>query len=281
MVAASTGSAATLGVLYTAVVSPRRPEPVVVAGGDSQAGSTSVATAVVLSAQDGSFERAAGAAEAPVCPSWTQSTGCVVVSRSSDIRMKLFGYTVSIPPVWVGRDGEDRYVPPDIQLYWLTNRQFSLDSWMAGDRRRTRRVALSAQSDGDNRGGGQDPGPAAIPETVGPSVAPGVPAPPLDAGVPATFETAPQLASQPDGWTLPPSPLFAPAAQSQDALVTDTAGSPYAPAAPASLLFSGPSAIDDSTPEPSTWLMTLAGFAALAVAKLWRTGRARLSRGWA
>lgn len=273
---ASTGSAATIGVVYTGVVSQRRAEPAA-APRDPRAGSPSLRSAVVLSAQEGSFERAAEAAEGPVCPPWTRAAGCVVVSRTSDIRMKIFGYTVSIPPTSVNPDGEDRYSRQDSAPRWWNAPLFPQQPSPFVDGRRIKRIALSAQSDGENRSGGEEPDQGPGGETP---AAPLVPAPPpADAGFNVT---APRDSSEPDQW-LPkpflPAPLTAaPVSSTADPfedpqLGWDAFAPPVASAAAASPLLSDQPSIGGNVPEPSTWLMTLAGFGALAAATTWRTRR--------
>jgi len=95
--AVSSGSAATVGAVYTTIAQQEH-RVVGVAGGGSVAGQGSVISAVVLNASDAFSARDLDAAGSP---------------DSSDVgsqrRLSILGTAQAIPPIWLGADSEDRY----------------------------------------------------------------------------------------------------------------------------------------------------------------------------
>jgi hypothetical protein len=70
-----------------------------------------VRSAVVLNASEtvlDSFAESGVDGDAPACPNRDDARRCIVVARASDIKLNILGYTVSIPPIWLGGDSEDR-----------------------------------------------------------------------------------------------------------------------------------------------------------------------------
>ncbi len=109
--AVSSASAATVGVVYTKIVHTHNidaPFPVA----EVPASSAQLKTAVVLNANEGYFDSfkdssSSDEVDAPVCSGVEDSQRCVVVARASDVHLKILGYTLSLPPIWLGGDSQD------------------------------------------------------------------------------------------------------------------------------------------------------------------------------
>ena len=107
----STASAATVSVVYTTIILPHHvdapapPSEVAFSGGAK--------TAVVLNATNGYFDSvkdsSADGDGGPACSGADALQHCVVVTRASDVRLKILGYTLTLPPIWLGGDSEDAY----------------------------------------------------------------------------------------------------------------------------------------------------------------------------
>jgi hypothetical protein len=284
LLAASTASAATVGVVYTRVAEPRHAEATVVAS-DAPSAPSSVKSAVVLDAQDGFFEHFAGSGDAPVCPSKDEPGGCVMVSRASAIRLNILGYTVTIPAVWLGGDSEDRYFAQDSSFPWLENGPSpGFGPWIVIGRRRVASGASDPQTDGGNPTTGSQSqqqsqsasGTSAAVETVSlPAVSPTVTVPSDHVDVSTT--TIPEAATVAD--TLEQSsPL--PSADDDFAPVPTSWPESDDPSQPAISTLPGPLpseiqlqfdpltiTADGNVPEPSTWLMMLAGLVTFGLLK--------------
>lgn len=121
LLAASSASATTAGFVYTRLVAPRHESAVTVGVGPVQA-TAPVKTAVVLNASEslfGSLSDSSPDSGAPVCPTATDSHGCITLMRASNVRLKILGYTLTIPPLWLGGDSEDQYAATDNRAPWL------------------------------------------------------------------------------------------------------------------------------------------------------------------
>jgi hypothetical protein len=105
--AVSSASAATVGVVYTKIVYTNNIDVASVA----ELAPSTPKTAVVLNAKEGYFDSvqdsSSSDADAPVCPGAEDSQRCVVVARASDVHLKILGYTLSLPPIWLGGDSQD------------------------------------------------------------------------------------------------------------------------------------------------------------------------------
>ncbi len=42
-----------------------------------------------------------------MCPGGENSQRCVVVGRASDVHVKILGYTLTLPAMWLGGDSQD------------------------------------------------------------------------------------------------------------------------------------------------------------------------------
>ena len=105
-VGVTSGSAATVGIVYSKFATHNYATH---GHGDD---SSTVKSAVVINASE-AFLDSTGVngvdGDAPACPNREDAKGCVVVTRASDIKLNILGYTVSIPPIWLGGDSEDQY----------------------------------------------------------------------------------------------------------------------------------------------------------------------------
>jgi len=263
LLAASTTSAATVGVVYTGVVSPRHGEGPAAAGGSAPA-TGAVTSAVVLNAQEGFFERFAGSSDAPVCPSLTDARGCVTVSgASSPIRLSFLGLTVTIPAVWLGGDSQDQAWAQESPIRWLDGFPPSpANPWIGGARTQGVNPSGSAQSEQGADSGPQD-GSRAAPALALSSDA-GFDARPI---VETTSGDAFEAIDPIVGAETPPVFAGAPA-------IVEAPEPPVDWLPPAAPLISGQASLQTNAPEPSTWLMLLAGAVALGVIGRRRAGRA-------
>lgn len=112
--AVSSASAATVGIVYTKLAQHTGAGH---AGGDD---ASTVKSAVVIGATGSvldSFANSGVDGDAPACPNRDDARRCVVVARASDIKLNILGYTVSIPPIWLGGDSEDRYANTDSPFF--------------------------------------------------------------------------------------------------------------------------------------------------------------------
>ncbi len=108
--AVSSASAASVGVVYTKFVHNGNNAPVMEVADVAPVSSTAK-VAVVLNTNEGYFtsfkDSASSEADGPVCPGGESSQRCVVVGHASDVHLKILGYTLSLPPIWLGGDSED------------------------------------------------------------------------------------------------------------------------------------------------------------------------------
>ena len=154
LLAASSASAATVGVVYTRIVAPHHVEASAVTDPEASSSGT-VKSAVVLDAAESVFEPFADStaeSDTPVCPSKAEQGGCVLVSRASDIRLTILGYTVTIPPLWLGGDSEDQYSGANAGVLWLTGDPWIFEAPVLSGRRLVlgAKDDSTAQSDGGN-----------------------------------------------------------------------------------------------------------------------------------
>jgi hypothetical protein len=123
-IAVSSASAATVGVVYTKIVEHRH----VIADfsvEETAPNAGPAKNAVVLNASDNYFESFTGSStdgDAPLCQSGSESRRCTLVPVRSDIHLRILGYTVTIPPIWLAGDSEDRYFDADTALRWPDDR---------------------------------------------------------------------------------------------------------------------------------------------------------------
>ena len=115
--AVSSASAATVGIVYTKLA----PHAGTARGVDD---ASTVKSAVVLNATENfldSFADLGVDGDAPACPNRDDARRCVVVARAADIKLNILGYTVSIPPIWLGGDSEDRYASMERSFFAPTD----------------------------------------------------------------------------------------------------------------------------------------------------------------
>ena len=280
LLAASTASAATLGVVYTGTVSPRHTEAEA-SESDTPSPTGTVKSAIVLNAQESVLGRFAEFGDAPVCPSKANATGCVMVSRASEIHLNILGYTVAIPPVWLGGNSEDHYFPSDIHISTLGATPMPPTPWIQVlGRRRAAFGARAARTDGgaaparsstgeDSSAGSQTAStiaePAGLAQVSG-DTAPSV----VDLGAtPIVYAVPVSLAGD-------ASIVFPDAAQPPLIAGLPAIAVPVPPVGSTIPVISNPPKFGGNVPEPSTWAMTLAGLAALGLFKRWRGRRGAL-----
>jgi hypothetical protein len=285
LVAASSASAATVGVVYNKFVAPHH-ERAAVMGGVGPAETTApVRTAVVLNASESLFEHDSDGSPdgaAPVCPTAADSHGCIMVMRPSDVHLKILGYTLTIPPLWLGGDSQDRYAATDYRNPWLGADSPGLQVFVHPAHRYARAAKSDATSDGvngdqgspqggsengnDNASAAGDPGPASSAEDAA-SLASIVElvAPPAD------VRSALPLANY-DRWLkehlLDQSSSPAPTLDTPIADPSWTLANPPEVLASPTLTFNAVQPTNSpAVPEPSTWLMMTAGLAAVGFLK--------------
>ena len=283
LLAASSASAATVGVVYTRMVAPRHVGTTATVGlGASSPGT--VKSAVVIGAAETVFAPFADSTadrDAPVCPTKADHGGCVMVSRASDFRLEILGYTIAIPPLWLGRDSEDQFAGGRDGVFRLTSdprifkvaahsrRRFDLggegDSTAQSDSGNAGAYETANENQSVSRGdlstgGGVPPGLGVNPSTWWP-----------DGSTPAVF-----LANIDGSGGFFPSPFFPLDRTSAAESNPQPVASPPADV-PAPPQFSRGSS-QTSVPEPTTWLMMAAGLATLGLLKRRRTVAAIGSR---
>ena len=304
--AVSSASAATVGVVYKRMVE-QKPIEASVPMTEMATSAGPVKSAVVLNASDSLFgflagsmtegdssTDAAGESDPTACRAGAR---CVVVARASDRRVNILGSAAAIPPFWLGGDSRDVYADRAAQGVLSFDEPARIVVHLARRRLKTGTLEFDPQSDdGSAQTGTQEPsgsGPANLsspfnsdasspttsgassPTTSGaglgypieievqtPPLAPEIPPPvdnvssldnlltalsPIDtaSNPPPTFD----LSSNPQPWQTPATPDI-------PATTVPTVTIPYY--VPTS---------GGTAPEPSTWVMTIIGFATLGLFK--------------
>jgi hypothetical protein len=295
--AVSSASAATVGVVYKKMVEPKpveasAPVGVMVASGGP------VRSAVVLNASDSLFGFLAGStgegdSSADSTTGEGDATcrgrdGCVLVARTSDRRVNILGSAATMP-FWLGGDSRDVYAYPAAGDFLSFGEPERVVVHLAHRRPKTGTLGLEPQSDqGSAQNGNGDPSgsggesPSSVSElsqssptrsSAGlgyPIDIGGLPAPSgissFKEGSSSPVDLLPALL--PIGMTSDPAPSFDPLPDQPLWQISDPVYSPpttdSTPVPPIDLLPSGGGL---STPEPSTWIMMIAGVATLGLFK--------------
>jgi PEP-CTERM motif len=285
LLAASSASAATVGVVYSRFIAPHHERAAVMGGVGPAQRAAPVRTAVVLNASESLFEHDSDGSPdgaAPVCPTAADSHGCIMVMRPSDVRLKILGYTLTIPPLWLGGDSEDRYAATDYRNPWLGADSPDLEVFVHPAHRYARAANSDATSDGVNgvqdspQGGSEngsdnasatgDPGPASSAEDAA-SLAPIVEliAPPTGVRSVTPFADYDHLIKEHllDQLSSPAPTLDTPVADPSQTL----ANPPEFLASPTATFNIVQLQNSPAVPEPSTWLMMTTGLAAVGFLK--------------
>ncbi len=109
--AVSSASAATVGVVYTRIVGSHHVEASAPTRGAAP-GPGPVKSAVVLNASEGLFQSFSGhgaEGDAPACANIGDPQHCGAGEHGSDVRLNILGSSLTILPIWLGRDSEDQY----------------------------------------------------------------------------------------------------------------------------------------------------------------------------
>jgi hypothetical protein len=278
LLAASSASATTAGFVYTRLVAQRDESAATISGGSLQP-AASVKTAVVLNASESLFGPVSDGSSdsaAPVCA--TESQGCITVMRPSGVRLNILGYTLTIPPLWLGGDSEDQYAatdnrgawlgPPDVEVFihpsHLHARAARIEPLSDGQNGDQGLPQSSSQSGSNNTSttDGLQPAPSTENSDPAPAVVELI-SPPTD------VRSGISLASPIDDYLKDRSlsPVAAPPDVTIPALSLPGSN-------PADLFVSPPTTFNivqpmtsPAAPEPSTWLMMMAGLAALGFLK--------------
>ncbi len=304
--AVSSASAATVGVVYKKMVEPK-PIEASAPMTETAASAGSVKSAVVLNASDSVFgfwagsttegdssADSAGESDPTACRAGAR---CAVVARASDRRVNILGSAAAIPPFWLGGDSRDVYADRAAQGVLSFDEPARIVVHRAGRRLETETLGFDPQSDdGSAQTGTQEPsgpGPANLssafnsgdssPTTSGDSA-------PTTSGAGLGYPIEIDVQTPPLALEIPPP---ADNVSSLDNLLTafspiDTAPNPpptfdlssnpqpwQTPAPPDSPLTTVPTVTipyyvptnGGTAPEPSTWVMTIIGFATLGLFK--------------
>jgi hypothetical protein len=281
LLAASSASAATVGVVYTRLASPRHEAAAISV---DKGAAAPLQSAVVLNASESLFEHESGEEITdPVCTTAAETHGCFTVMRSSDVRLNILGYTLTIPPLWFGGDSEDLYGPANSRSSWFGNGPPEIEFLLPPPYRYARAAKAGAQTDAqsDSQSGSQK-------ASTGDATTGTTNATDQKTSQPPTI--AEFVAPSTDGLTMTHQVLVD--HPQIDDFLSPAPSSPDLPqdvAAPSLLDLSDP--ISDPTsfalqpivtdpqvdppvaPEPSTWLMVLTGMAALG----WLSRRRRFA----
>ena len=268
-------------------------------------------TVVVLSANEGTLgsfqDPSSSGADALVCSSPKNSQDCVVVSEVSDVHLQILGYTLTLPPIWLGGDSQDNYTSNADWTFDFNDLASELEVVVRVKRRHgfadKRLSGLQADSGVDGLHGPQTPDGSRTDNTSGPDSTLGsdgasgtggsqnttasqgegqliefeVLKPPSSLGM-LTQSIYPYVSSDknPLAMLSPMAPVPTPTALVQTPAAgwetpSTSLGPSFSDTGPRILttLVSGSEggSVVPSVPEASTWTMTLAGFAALGLFK--------------
>ncbi len=285
----SSASAATVGFVYTRLVQTWNMEAAI-SKGEAAANPGPLKSAVVLNASGGffgSFADSPADSDAAACPVGADSLRCGAGSHASDKRVNILGHTVIIPPIWLGGDSENQYSNEDNRFDWFGDeprQTFDFKRRFRLRRAGLDELSLSPQSDGESEdlgppqsqgGSGNNAGsqaseqvfsyfPSDRPyglEKAAPSVLVFV-SPSLNVSLPEA--AIPSLAPIPEAPSLE-NTGSADGGSSSGSGPSDTVGSAPLTVSPALDLSRLQTRV--TAPEPSTWIMLLAGLAPLGIFK--------------
>ena len=280
----SSASAATVGVVYTTVIHSTRVD-VAATVGEVAPISAPVKTAVVLNANDGYFDSVKDSTPegAPsVCSGVDDSQRCVVVARASDVRLKILGYTLTLPPIWLGGDSQDTYsgdgqlsslfneLAPDLEVVVHVRRRHGL----VGEISAHADVGTDGQYAPQSQGGSND-GNGSGTDSSQNSAGGSGDTQAIEFEISSAF---PEFPSGDKSSFYDRSRDLSASGQADNPLVPDPLGAPLSslsspsdltsPSLSAQVVTSTLPGVGASTaPEPSTWAMMIMGFAALGLFK--------------
>ena len=295
--AVSSASAATVGVVFKKIVEPTHVEATAPVS-ETAASAGSVRSAVVLNASDSLFSSFAGStsendslAESTTSPSDSTAcrgkSGCMRVVRASDRRVNILGSAAAIPPIWLGGDSRDVYADQAEQdLLSAIDDRAKIIVHIGHRRFKTGSLAFEPQSDdGLAESGSGDPS-ASGPQNSSNALnsgdsSPTSSSPGLGYPIEIEVETSPLLAVRPsvEDVSLPADSLTAYSPIDAPPNPTPSIGfsvdpPPWQPPAPVTnwaptTTTSGttPYSVPTTVPEPSTWVMMIAGLATLGLFK--------------
>ncbi len=265
--AASSASATTATVVYTRFLQPKLVDTFSAEdGGPSDQGQTK--SAVVLNASQGfsgSFVDYEGDSGLGACPSDSQS--CASEFQGRDVRVQILRSMPTFPPIWMGGDSEDLYTRNGNSL---SGPDFDTSSSFELFIRRTRYLPKgqkgAGQDESQNDGGQVDPNNSNCPLGI-------TAMSPCSASIPDSgpwFASVNQLGVNRSGAFEPTDvlPVADPLMGYSPSFI------PAPPAPPAQSLWVARQ-LTGAVPEPSTWVMMLAGFASLGFAS-YRAARKRV-----
>ena len=263
-IAVSSASASVVGVVYTGLGSVGLDFRSVFGFADS-AERAPLEAGVVLDASKGhvtSLPDLKAESDGPRCQDVKGSGGCILVSPDPDLKLKFFGYTVSLPADWYGLDGgDDAYRAGDKQQFSFI--KYKGGSALNGDALNGDALngnALSGSVFGNSPNSNALNGDASSRNNQ------------TDVAETAQTVETPYFSGSNNlpSISIPPGYSIvvgeAPLGEFQPPATPNAAFNPGA---------SGSSGAVPSIPEPSTWAMMLAGFAGLGYAALRRASASR------
>jgi len=273
LVAASSASAATVGVVYTKLASPRHEAAAVAV--DNGSAPSALQSAVVLNASESLFEHESGEDSAdPICTAAAEARGCFTVMRSSDVRLKILGYTLTIPPLWLGGDSEDQYGVTNTRSSWLGNDPPEIEFLLRPPYRYVRFAKSGAQSGAQSDGQSDSRDASTSNATATTDQNASVPWTVVEFVAPSTGgETVTRLVDDLLFDDLQPAANSAPGLPQNLAVESLWGPGVSDPTTSLPPIVTDPQASASGAPEPSTWLMLLTGAATLG----WFSRRRRLA----
>ena len=238
--AASTASATTATVFYRIFQS--QPVHTLAAGGEGASGEGHAAFAVVSNASEGffgSFVDSDGDSGSPDCLTAGDSERCASDLRGPDVRLKILGSAPTFPPIRLGGDSEDQYTLGGKSFFRSAFDTPSPFELVVQNAKRPHRPTGASDENASQTEGVQASSNSSsfTLEIIAPS---------------------PPLADQ---FGRNPLSAFGPI----DALPVAELLIDYSHGALSPLLWVAPQPVG-GVPEPSTWVMMLAGFASLGIA---------------
>jgi hypothetical protein len=283
----SSASAATVGVVYTTVIHTTRID-VASTAGETAPISAPVKTAVVLSANDSYFNSVKDSppdTASSVCSGGDDAQRCVVVARASDVRLKILGYTLTLPPIWLGGDSQDAYSGDGQLSSLLSELAPSLEVAVHAKRRHGLVTGITSPDGTDGQFGPQSEGGSASRGNDSQTASQNSPSQNSSGGTgdsqPVEFEITSSAFSDfasELGKSSPHDPLRAlspvDSGPPADPLVSSPLDPPLSSPSSPDPVSTGLSVqlspttspgVGPAAPEPSTWVMTILGFAALGL----------------